>query len=289
MNTGTMMKPAVATEMRANGSWLKIVPETGSCGASIHGLDLRVEQPEEIKAALVHALHEYGVLFIRFDGAIDPDDHKRVSHVFGELRESPFNKGEIPLVSILDNEKVAAYGTHLWHTDGTILPEPPGAASLRAIMLPDIGGDTMWASMYAAYETLSLPMQRFLEGLEAVHSSGKRAHPAGAKSATHPVVVRDPVTQKPALFVNRGYTDHIVGLSEKESNNLLQFLYDHVNSPEFHVRLKWNTQTIAVWDELVTQHRAIDDYTGRRILHRVVMKGGKPQAYGAMLRDRPTT
>jgi taurine dioxygenase len=284
--TATVMTPASVTELRTNGSWLKIVPETGTCGASIHGLDLRTEQPEEIKAGLVKALHEYGVLFVRFDGAIDPDDHKRVARIFGELRESPFNKGDIPLVSVLDNEKVAAYRTDFWHTDGTILPEPPGAASLRAVKLPAIGGDTMWASMYAAYASLSRSMQLILEGLEAVHSTEKRAHPAGVKSATHPVVIRDPVTNRPALFVNRGYTDHIVGLSEKESACLLQFLYDHVNSPEFHVRLKWDLQTIAIWDELVTQHRAIDDYSGRRILHRVVMKGGRPEAHGEALRSR---
>lgn len=288
MSNAPAMKPATLTELRSNGSWLKIIPETGSCGASIHGLDLRAEQSEEVKAALVESLHQYGVLFVRFDGSVTPDDHKRVARIFGELRESPFNKGEIPLVSILDSEKVAAYGTNRWHTDGTILPEPPGAASLRAILLPEVGGDTMWASMYAAYETLSPPMQRFLEGLEALHSTAKRAHPAGVKSATHPVVVRDPITRRPALFVNRGYTDHIVGLSDRESDCLLNFLYDHVNSPEFHVRLKWDTQTIAIWDELVTQHRAIDDYNGRRVLHRVVMKGGEPQAYGKIVRDRAT-
>jgi taurine dioxygenase len=264
---------------------LEIVRETGTCGASVHGLDLRAELSPEVQQALVRALHEYGVLFVRFEGEIDPEDHKRVARVFGELRESPFNKGSIPLVSVLDSEKVASYRTDQWHTDGTILDEPPRAAALRAVVLPEVGGDTMWASMYAAYATLSAKMQHFLEGLEALHTTEHRAHPSGVKSAVHPVVIRDSVTRKPALYVNSGYTLRIVGLTPHESDRILRMLFDHVNTPDFHVRLKWDTQTIAIWEESVTQHRAVSDYTGRRVLHRVVIKGSQPEAYGKIRRD----
>jgi taurine dioxygenase len=280
------MQLASIKEPRVNQLPFKLTPETGACGASIYGLDLRAEHSPLVQQALVRALHEYGVLFIRFEGEIDPDDHKRVSRVFGELHESPFNKGDIPLVSVLDNEKVGKYASFEWHTDGTILDVPPRAASLRALVLPEVGSDTMWASMYAAYETLSAPMQHFLEGLEALHSTVKRAeHPGQGKSAVHPVVIRDPVTQKPALYVNRSYTERIIDLSKRESDDILDLLFDHVNTPEFHVRLKWDTQTIAVWEETVTQHRAVNDFRGHRVLHRVVMKGTKPQAYGDICRD----
>jgi taurine dioxygenase len=283
-----MTQTAVAPtgEQRSDRAPFNIVPETGACGASVYGLDVREEQSAQSKETLVRALHEYGVLFVRFDGDITPDDHKRVASVFGELLESPFNKGDIPLVSVLDTETTGKYASNQWHTDGTLLEVPPRAAALRAIRLPEVGGDTMWASMYAAYETLSPRMRGLLDGLEAVHSTAVRhAHPAGDKSWVHPVVIRDPVTSKPALYVNKGYTERIVGLSDQESASLLQMLFDHVNTPEFHVRLKWDTQTIAVWEESVTQHRVVKDFEGRRILHRVVMKGAKPEAFGEIQRD----
>jgi taurine dioxygenase len=175
-------------------------------------------------------------------------------------------------------------GAEWWHTDATATAEPPKAASLRAIKLPSVGGDTLWASMYAAYEALSSKMQRFLSGLEALHSTNH--HPAAREgmfsepaSAVHPVVIGDPVTGKPALYVNSSFTERIIGVADQESASLLKMLLDHINTPDFHVRLKWDTQTIAIWDERVTQHRAIADYVGRRVMHRVVVAGDAPQPY----------
>jgi taurine dioxygenase len=256
------------------------------------GLDLRGEHSPEVRDLLEHALHEHGVLFVRFDGEIDDQDHKRFVAMFGTLHETYFNRaGPDPYVSVLDSEGLGnpKYGTDQWHTDVSVVEQPPLAASLRAVTLPDIGGDTMWASMYAAYETLSSKYQRFLEGLEAVHTTESllRARPAAreinlfgeTKSAVHPVVIRDPVTEKPALYVNSGYTERIVGLSDHESESVLRMLFDHVNTPDLHVRLKWDTQTVVLWEERVTQHRAINDFTGRRILHRLVVNGPRPVAY----------
>jgi taurine dioxygenase len=272
----------------------RIVPETGSVGASVLGVDLRGEHGPEVRDLLERALHEHGVLFVRFDGEIDDQDHKRFVAMFGPLHETYFNRsGPDSFVSVLDSEGVgnAKYGTDQWHTDVSVVDQPPLAASLRAVMLPETGGDTMWASMYAAYESLSSRYQRFLDGLEALHTTESllRARPAAreinlfgeSKSATHPVVIRDPVTNKPALYVNSGYTERIVGLSDRESESVLRMLFDHVNTPDFHVRLKWDTQTVVLWEERVTQHRAINDYTGRRILHRVVVNGPRPVAYAA--------
>ncbi len=240
---------------------------------------------------LNRALHEHGVLFVRHDGEIDDSDHKRLARIFGSLHESFFNRGSDPFVSRLDSAGTGspAYGTDRWHTDVSVVDRPPQAASLRAVTLPAVGGDTMWASMYAAYESLSSKYQRLLDGLEAVHSTETlcRARPKARednlfgeeKSAVHPVVVRDPVTDKPALYVNSGYTDRILGLTDRESSSLLDMLFDHVNTPDFHVRLKWDTNTVVIWEERVTQHRAINDYSGRRILCRIVVDGGPVEAY----------
>lgn len=273
-------------------SGLLIEPATGTIGASVSGLDLRVEPTPEVRKILDRALHEHGVLFVRHDYEIDDADHKRFAGIFGDLHESFFNRGVgDPFVSVLDSAGTGSpsYGTDRWHTDVSVVDHPPQAASLRAITLPATGGDTTWASMYAAYESLSSSYQRLLEGLEAQHSTETlyRARPIAReenlfkepKSAVHPVVLRDPITGKAALYVNSGYTERILGLTDRESNSLLEMLFDHINTPDFHVRLHWDTQTVVVWEERVTQHRAINDYTGRRILHRIVVDGGPIDAY----------
>jgi taurine dioxygenase len=277
-----------------------VVPQTGTVGAAVTGLDLRSEHSPEVSRLLDRALHEHGVLFVRFDGEIDDADHKRFAAIFGDLHESYFNRGAgDPFVSVLDSERTGSpsYGTDRWHTDAAVVDRPPQAASLRAITLPEHGGDTMWASMYAAYEALSSRYQRLLEGLEALHSTEAlyRARPLAreaklyseTKTAVHPVVVRDPVTDRPALYVNSGYTERILGLTDTENESLMRMLFEHVNTPDFHVRLKWDTQTVVVWEERVTQHRAINDYAGKRVLHRIVVDGEPPQAYVSSGRGAP--
>jgi taurine dioxygenase len=268
-----------------------VTQRTGTVGATVAGIDLRAEQPPDVRLLLNDALHEHGVLFVEHDYEIDDADHKRFVAIFGPLHESYFNLGADPFVSVLDNvgKGNPAYGTDRWHTDASVVARPPQAASLRAILLPAIGGDTAWASMYAAYSALSSKYQTFLEGLEAVHSTETlyRVKPKAredglfeeAKSAVHPVVAKDPVTGKPTLYVNSNYTERILGLTDRESDSVLKMLFDHINTPDFHVRLKWDTSTVVVWEERVTQHRAINDYTGRRILHRVVVDGGAIEPY----------
>jgi taurine dioxygenase len=262
---------------------LEITPVTGAVGAWVTRLDIRAEFSPEVRERLVRALHEHGVLFVRFEGDIEPEDHRRLGRVFGEL--SPFKQSDHPFVSVVDSETREKYSPQRWHTDATIFAEPPRAAALRAITLPRIGGDTLWASMYAAYEALSSKMQRFLQGLEALHSNDTKMRtisdePFEKHTAVHPVVIRDPVTSKPALYVHGNNTERILGLSDQESASVLRMLFDHVNTPDFHVRLKWDTQTIAVWEERITQHRAVADYAGRRIMHRVLVRGDAPAAYG---------
>jgi taurine dioxygenase len=150
----------------------------------------------------------------------------------------------------------------------------------------------MWASMTAAFDALSSYYQRMLEGLEARHStavvewyfrqvgnttSGSRAFGEG-ESCVHPVVISDPVTRRKALYVNSVYTERIIGMSDTESRRTLDMLYEHVNTPEFHVRLRWRPDMIAVWDERITQHRAVADFTDRRNLRRITIRGDRPRA-----------
>src|SRR6202034_94900 len=133
------------------------------------------------------------------------------------------------------------------------------------VTLPETGGDTMWASMYAAYEALSSHYQRLLDGLDALHSTDTlyRARPFArennlfdeTKTTVHPVVVRDSVTGKGFLYINSNYTQRLIGLTDFESDSLLQMLFAHINTPDFHVRLKWDKQTVVLWEERVTQHR----------------------------------
>jgi taurine dioxygenase len=279
---------------RATPGGAVIAPVTGRIGATVTGLDLHTDQPPLVRDALERALHEHGVLFVAHDGTAGDGEHLRLAEMFGNV--SHYALGErteeerAAFVTVLDNEALGnpAYGSDRWHTDGSALECPPQAASLRATVLPEVGGDTVWASMYAAYEALSSHYQRLLDGLEALHSveAAYRARPiarendilGGPRSAVHPVVIRDPITGKRALYVNSHYTERILGLTDHENESLLRMLFEHVNTPDFHVRHSWDTHTLVAWDERVTQHRAVNDFVGRRILRRITIDGVAPAA-----------
>jgi taurine dioxygenase len=164
-----------------------------------------------------------------------------------------------------------------WHTDGSPLERPPLAAVLTPIELPEAGGDTMWASMYAAWDALSPRYQQLLEGVEALNSNFRLPF-LEPKQFVHPAVLRDPITGRKCLYVNSNYTERLIGLGEKESESLLRFLFDHVNTPEFHVRLRWRPGYVAVWHERVTQHRGVNDFEGPRKLKRLTIAGDRPAA-----------
>ena len=165
-----------------------------------------------------------------------------------------------------------------WRTDGTALDRPPQAAMLTPAELPEVGGDTMWASMYAAYEALSSERQRLLDGLEVLHSTVRVPFLKQTMSAVHPAVIRDAVTGRKALFVNSNWSERFVGMGDDESEALLRMLFEHVNTPEFHVRLRWRLGLVAVWEERVTQHRGVADFTGPRKLRRITFAGDRPAA-----------
>jgi len=262
---------------------------TSAIGAEVSGVDLRDPLDAEQHAALEQALLDHLVLLLR-DQPLDPERHLAFARRFGMLDVHAFGRHlpELPELGLLDQTEPERDGANRWHTDSTFMELPPKAAILRAVELPSIGSDTCWASMYAAYEALSPAMQQMLEGLTATHDitgplvraiegghsiSSLRETQATWPPRSHPVVCRHPDTGRRLLFVNSNFTTRIDSLSEAESEALLHFLFDHVRSPEFQVRFRWERDSVAIWDNRCTQHYALADYRERRIMHRVTIAG----------------
>jgi taurine dioxygenase len=173
-----------------------------------------------------------------------------------------------------------------WHSDMTYRPEPPFASILKAVEVPPVGGDTLWASMFAVHDSLGPGLRHDLEQLEAVHDMGAfrtGAYQAGgnegiaaalneAGTAVHPVIAHHPVTGRPYLNVSESFTRFVIGLSAPESGRLLTHLFDLINRPDFHVRVRWRAGMVVIWDNRGTQHYAVADYLPhRRVMHRVAV------------------
>lgn len=173
-----------------------------------------------------------------------------------------------------------------WHSDMTYRRRPPFASILKAVELPPVGGDTLWASMFAVHDALDPGLRRDLEQLDAVHDMGAfrtGAYRQGgdegisdalaqAGTAVHPVIAHHPVTGRPYVNVSESFTRFLIGLSAPESARILTYLFDLINRPDFHVRLKWEAGTVALWDNRGTQHYAVADYLPhRRVMHRVAV------------------
>ena len=273
---------------------LAVHPIAGALGAEVSGVDLSKDLSGETVAALRRAWLEHLVLFFR-DQPLPPARFLAFARCFGEPIEYPFVKGlpdfpEIIPVLKLETEKVNFGG--VWHSDTTYLDVPPMASMLVAREVPPAGGDTLFANMYLAYETLSDGMQRLLAPLRAVASSSKadasrtredrikdsaRADAREEYVATHPVVRVHPETGRRALYVNVAHTIRFEGMTTEESAPLLAFLYDHLTRPEFTCRFRWQPGSIAFWDNRCAQHNAINDYAGhRRSMHRITLAGDKP-------------
>jgi taurine dioxygenase len=254
-------------------------------GARVHGVAHDEEPTPHVVEALRQGLHEHGVLFFEFGKGLDEDQQRTFSRLFGELepvygfsskKDEP--KGEAAGCIDANYQPLKQYRTAQWHTDGTPFERPPQAAILAAVIPPELGGGTMWASMYAAYEALSSHYQNLLDGLQVQHGTLRTPFVREHTQFVHPAIIRDPVTGRKALFVNSVYSERFLDMSEPESDLLMQFLFQHVNSPEFHVGVTWKEGTVAVWEERVTQHRAVDAFVGTRRLRRMTIKGDKPSA-----------
>ena len=274
---------------------MQVQPIAGALGAEITGVDLSRDLSDAAVAEIRRVWLEHLVVFFR-DQDLPPARLLAFAHRFGEPIEYPFVKGldefpEIIPVLKLENEKINFGG--IWHSDTTYLDVPPMASMLVAREVPPAGGDTEFANMYLAYETLSSGMRRLLDGLVAINSSAaadvsrtredriKDSARADARKeyvAAHPVVRVHPETGRRALYVNVAHTVRFEGMTEEESAPILKFLYAHQTRPEFTCRFHWRPGSLAMWDNRCAQHNAINDYQGhRRLLHRITLAGDKPK------------
>lgn len=271
-------------------STLGIQPLTAAIGAEITGVDLRQPLAGAQLDALRQALADHLAIFVR-DQDISLSDQVRFSQYFGDVIAGKGTRvtDEVVGVNMLDQVAPKGQGADDWHSDHMFLPEPPMGTTLRAVQLPTFGGDTCFTSMYAAYEGLSSTMQRFLDDLTAMNSAApvvarvknmgiyandieRDMHPP----VVHPVVRVHPDTKRKSLFVCGNYTTRIVELAEAESQRLLAMLFEHIKSPQFQCRYRWQLNTLALWDNRVVQHCAIPDYHERRVMYRTMIAGTRP-------------
>lgn len=274
---------------------LTIRPVTAAIGAEVGGVDLRQPLDESHLTQITNALHDHLVLFFR-DQDISLEDHIRFSEYFGPLI---VGKGQrvtdsLPGINKLDQVAPKGQGADEWHSDHMFLPEPPLGTVLRSVQLPAVGGDTCFASMYAAYDALSPALRELLEPLTATNSAEpvvrrvkgmgiyandieKDMHPP----VSHPVIRVHPETGRRSLFVSGNYTTRINELSEAESRAVLAMLFEHIKHPHFQCRFHWTPNAIAFWDNRVTQHCAIPDYGERRVMYRTMIAGTRPFGAGA--------
>ena len=268
-------------------------PLAGALGAEITGIDLSQALTEDTLAQIRALLIEHEVIFFR-DQDISPAQQKALALSFGPLQTHPaYNTVEgFPEITILESTPEKPTKIEAWHADMTFRQHPPMATVLRSVIVPERGGDTLWASMTAAYEGLSPAMQAFLGGLTAVHDFSwgfkeSLAEPGGRERLAnalrdyppvrHPVIHTHPESGKKVIFVNSLFTTHIEGLSAAESDAILQYLYEHVKTVEYTCRFKWAPNCLAIWDNRSTQHKPINDYfPAHRQLNRITIDGDQP-------------
>jgi taurine dioxygenase len=288
---------------------LEVEPLTGTLGAIIGGVDLRHELDDATISAIRTTLLSYRVVFFR-DQHVSPTEQVAFARRFGTLTPAH------PLVGGLDDEHpevlqldsadyplgvgTRGQGTsynNRWHTDVTFSATPPAFALLSAKVIPARGGDTLWADLVNAYDTLSAPLQAFVDPLVAVHDASatfdrfrsedptgeQRAKLSNLQPVRHPVVRVHPETGERTLFVNDTFTASIEGLTPDESATVLGLLTRHIVEPERVVRWHWREGDVAVWDNRATSHYAAADYTDRRVMHRITIAGDQPQGIHGLI------
>lgn len=270
---------------------IDVRPVSPALGAEIRGVDLAGGVSDAEFAEIHRAFLENQVLFFKEQSTMTPEAQIAFARRFGDLHvhpAAPHLEGmpEVFVIHTHEKSKVANGGG--WHSDVSCDDEPPAATMLQIHVLPPSGGDTLFASMYAAWEALSEPMRTMLLGLTARHESehvyrGRysdrgvddtgRTYP----EAVHPVVRTHPETGRKALYVNAGFTTRINELTSAESKNTLGFLFKHCADPMFQIRFRWEKNDVALWDNRCLQHHALWDYwPNERKGHRVTIKGDRP-------------
>ena len=270
-------------------------PITPAIGAEISGIDLSLALSQAQLDQIYQDLIDHNVIFFR-DQNISPQNHVALANSFGEIEPPhpvyPHVEG-FPEIVLLENDSNNPPDTDVWHTDVTFKSDPAFTSILYSKIIPPTGGDTLWCSLSAIYESLPNDMKKYLESLRAVHDMGdfrnnfinedniESAHKLneGYKkfgNAVHPVIKKHPITNKKLLYINPGFTSQIVGMNMTDSNNLLSYLFNFMNKPEFQLRFKWSANTVAIWDNRCTMHYAIGDYMPhRRQMNRITVLNDK--------------
>ena len=243
---------------------------SAALGAEITNVDLAQisdDQVEEVKSLLT----EHKVIF--FPGQkLSQDEHVEYGAKFGELEGHPNLKNKtVTHPKIFELAASSGGIADEWHTDITFQDSPAIMSVLHMVKCPELGGDTMWSNLNAAYEALSDPIKDLCEGITALHDA--RPHGKPEKTAIHPVVRLHPISGKKVLYVNEHFTRRIVEMNIEESDMLLSYLTKWVTRPQFTVRYQWTPGTIAMWDNRSTQHYVVNDFVGERIIQRVTIMG----------------
>jgi taurine dioxygenase len=273
---------------------LEVRPVSAAIGATVGGIDLSAGLGNAAVAAIGTLLDRHRVLFFE-DQTLTPRHQRDFAARFGALHVHPLypHDSEVEEIIVLDTHAGNPPDNDNWHTDVTFIETPPMGSVLYARQLPAVGGDTLWSNMVAAYAGLSARLRRFLDGLTASHDFVKSFPPdrfaglaeqaqwqqtrARHPPVIHPVVRTHPTTGEKCLFVNSGFTTHIVDLPRAESDAVLNLLFQHVAKPEFTCRHRWRVDDVAFWDNRCTQHYALADYLPhRRVMHRATIIGERP-------------
>lgn len=274
---------------------MQLEKAAGALGAYLSGISLARAADSDVLFADVHkALVEHEVLFLR-DQVLEPIEYQAFARRFGNVESHPAYP-TVPGaadVQILESTPEEPSKIEAWHSDMTFRRAPPAVTLLHGQIIPAYGGDTLWASTTAAYEALSRPLAKLLDELHAVHDfrHGFReslAEPGGPERladaiaanppVTHPVIRTHPDSAKKAIFVNSLFTVRIDGLPRAESESLLAFLYRHIAMAEHTVRVNWQPNTVAIWDNRSTQHKPVNDFFPQhRRMHRITIAGDEPR------------
>ncbi len=284
---------------------IEVTRLAGGCGAEVAGVDLARPLDAAVVGEIRRAIVDNLVLFFRGQSGMRDADQVRFASYFGSFGRDPFVEGEETHPNVIKVAKEADEGAKPtfggnWHSDWSFLPTPPAFTLLHARELPPYGGDTLFANQYLAYETLSDGLRRTLDGMRAVYwakayaqggafhdnsnarSMKVRHDPSDMVETLHPVVRVHPESNRRALYVNTAYTVRFEGMTERESQPLLDFLYAHAVRPELTCRFAWSPGALAMWDNRCLQHFAINDYSGhRRELRRTTVLGEAPIPVGA--------
>jgi taurine dioxygenase len=280
---------STAAEMQRDFETISVHPMTPTIGAEISGVRMSGEVSVEQVAEIRRALLDWKVIFFR-DQDVEIAEHVEFGRKFGELEVHPFtpNRTDHPEVVVIHHDETSKTGENTWHSDVTWRIEPSLGSILRGKMIPEIGGDTLFADMYAAYDGLMDEVKEKIEGKTALHSFvnsfGLRMTPEKRAAFLeqypephHPIVRTHPETGRRGLYVNKAFTQSIDGMEEEESAALLKHLYLQARVPEYQCRFKWQPNSVAFWDNRAAQHYAAFDYHPNvRRVERVTIIGDKP-------------